>query len=42
MDSESYLTQDILIENEQKCFSRVKHDDTVALIWAPKMGFLTF
>ena len=42
MDSESCLTQDILIENEQKYFSRVKHDDTLALIGAPKMGFLTY
>ena len=42
MDSESYLTQDILIENEQKYFSRVKHDGTVALIRAPKMGLLTY
>ena len=32
-----------LIENEQKYFWRVKHDDTVALIRAPKMGgFLTY
>ena len=30
MDSE--MTQDILFENEQKYFSRLKHADTVALI----------
>lgn len=31
MDSESYLTQDILFENEQKYFSRLKLADTVTL-----------
>lgn len=31
MDSESYLTQDILFENEQKYFSKLKLADTVAL-----------
>ena len=41
MDSESYLTQDILFENEQKYFSRLKHADTFAPIRAPKMGFFT-
>ena len=30
MDSE--MTQDILFENEQKYFSRLKHADTVVLI----------
>ena len=39
MDSE--MMQDILFENEQKYFSRLKHADTVALIRALKteMGF---
>ena len=31
MDSESYLSQDILFENEQKYFSRLKLADTVTL-----------
>ena len=41
MDSE--MMQDILFENEQKYFSRLKHADTVALIRALKteMGFFT-
>ena len=39
MDSE--MMQDILFENEQKYFSRLKHADTVALMRAPKMGFFT-
>ena len=34
MDSE--MMQDILFENEQKYFSRLKHADTVALIRALK------
>ena len=38
MDSESYLTQDILIEKEQKYLSRVKHAATAGLIRALKMG----
>ena len=37
MDSESYLSQDILFENEQKYFSRLKLADTVTR----SMGFFT-
>ena len=32
MDSEMTKNEDILFENEQKYFSRLKHADTVALI----------
>ena len=36
MDSE--MTQDILFENEQKYFSRLKHAGTVALIGVGTAG----
>ena len=41
LDSESYLMRDILLENEPKYFSVLKHADTVALTRASKMDFFT-